>query len=152
MVRSRFVTYFYCFIFVLWLVNMATNKLINYFFGQYILTDSSSNPDKEIHRYGIFSWEEDKPKFPWIVPSPLKVKYPVAPWPNKFKEHLSNFAGDGIVSVDEHLWAFSNTCTILSINENDCCMLLFKNYLQGHVASLFDDLSNEWISNWFELS
>jgi hypothetical protein len=54
--------------------------------------------------------------------------------------------------VEEHLRAFSNACTILGVNENDSCMLLFMNSLQGNVASLFSNLPDECISTWSELS
>jgi hypothetical protein len=54
--------------------------------------------------------------------------------------------------VIEHLRAFSNACTILGVNNNDSCMLLFMNSLQGDVASLFSNLPDGCISTWFELS
>jgi len=66
---------------------MATNHSINCFTSAYIPTPSSANPNKEVHRYGIFSWEEDKSTHPWFVCSPLKVSYPVVPLPHKFQRH-----------------------------------------------------------------
>jgi hypothetical protein len=65
---------------------------------------------------------------------------------------LPLFHGDGTVTVVEHLRAFSNACTILGVNDNDSCMLLFMNSLQGNAASLFSNLPDECISTWFELS
>jgi hypothetical protein len=54
--------------------------------------------------------------------------------------------------VVEHLCAFSNSCTILGVNNNNSCMLLFMNPLQGNATSLFSNLPDECISTWFELS
>jgi hypothetical protein len=65
---------------------------------------------------------------------------------------LPLFHGDGTVTTVEHLRAFSNTCTILGVNDNDSYMLLFMNSLQGNVASLFSNLPDECISTWSELS
>jgi hypothetical protein len=53
--------------------------------------------------------------------------------------------------VIEHIHAFSNACTIPGVNNNDSCMLLFINSLQGDAASLFANLSIGCISTWFEL-
>jgi hypothetical protein len=113
---------------------------------------STTNPGKVIHKYGIFELEEDLNNSPWFVPTPLKFAHLVHPLPHKFKQHLPLFHGDGTVTVVEHLRAFSNACTILGVNDNDSCMILFMNSLQGNVASLFSNLPDECISTWFELS
>jgi hypothetical protein len=113
---------------------------------------STTNPRKVIHKYGIFKFEEDLNNYSWLTPTPLKLTYPVNPLPYKFKEHFPLFHGDGTVTVEEHLHAFSNACTILRVNENDSCMFLFKNSLQGNVASLFSNLPDQCISTWSELS
>jgi hypothetical protein len=52
----------------------------------------------------------------------------------------------------EDLHAFSNDCIILGVNDNDSCMLLFMNSLQGSATSLFSNLPGECISTWSELS
>jgi hypothetical protein len=110
---------------------------------------STTNPGKVIHKYGLFEFEEDLRNSPWFVPTPLKFSQPVNPLPNKFKNHLPLFHGDGTVTVIEHLHVFSNACAILGVNNNDSCMLLFMNPLQGDVASLFYSLLDACISTWF---
>jgi hypothetical protein len=113
---------------------------------------SAINPGKVIRKYGLFEFEEDLNNSPWFVPTPLKFAHPVNPLPHKFKDHLPLFHGDGTVTTIEHLRAFSNACAILGVNNNDGCMLLFMNSLQGDVASLFSILPDGCISTWFELS
>jgi hypothetical protein len=113
---------------------------------------STTNHGKVIHKYGIFQFEEDLNNCPWFVPTSLKLAHPVNPLPYKFKQPLPLFHGDGTVIVEEHLRAFSNACIILRVNENDSCMLLFKNFVQGNAASLFANLLDECISTWSELS
>ena len=107
---------------------------------------SVTNLRKVIQKYGIFEFEEDLNNSPWFVPIPLKFAHPVNPLPHKVKQHLSLFHGDGIVKVVEHLRAFSNACTILGVNNNDICMLLFMNSLQGDATSLFANLPDGCIS------
>jgi hypothetical protein len=46
---------------------------------------STTNPGKVIHKYGIFEFEEDLNNHPWLVPTPLKLTYPINPFPYKFK-------------------------------------------------------------------
>jgi hypothetical protein len=76
----------------------------------------------------------------------LEVLSPGGPLPHKFKNHLPLFHGDGTVTVIEHLRVFSNACAILGVNNNDSCMLMFMNSLQGDVASLFANLPDGCIS------
>jgi hypothetical protein len=113
---------------------------------------STTDPEKVIRKYGIFQFEEDLNNHLWLISTPLNLSYLINPLSYKFKKHLPLFLGDGNVIVEEHLHAFSNACTILGVIENDSCMLLFKNSLQGNVASLFANLSHECISTWFEIS
>jgi hypothetical protein len=86
------------------------------------------------------------------VPIPLKFTHLVNPLPHKFKQHLPLFHGDGNATVVEHICAFSNACIIHGVNDNNSCMLLFMNSLQGNVVSLFANLPDECISTWYELS
>jgi hypothetical protein len=113
---------------------------------------STTNPGKVIRKYGLFEFEEDLNNFSWFVPTPLRFAHLVNPLPHKFKNHLPLFHDDGIVTVVEHLRAFSNACIILGVNDNDSCMLLFMNSLQGNAASLFSNLPDGCISTYFELS
>jgi hypothetical protein len=112
---------------------------------------SATNPGKVIQKYVLFEFEEDLNNSPWFVPSPLKFPRPSNPIPHKFENHFPLFQGDKIVMRIEHLHAFSNTCTILRVNNNDSCMFLFMNSLQGN-ATLFSSLPNGCISTRFELS
>jgi hypothetical protein len=93
------------------------------------LTISTTNIGKVIRKYGIFKFEEDLNIYSWLVPTPLKLSYPINPLPYKFKQHLPLFIGDVTITTKEHLRAFSNACTIIRVNDNDNCMLLFKNSL-----------------------
>jgi hypothetical protein len=95
---------------------------------------SATNPGKVIHKYGMFEFEEDLNNSPWFVPIPFKFTHPVNPLPHKFKNHFPLFHGDGTITVIEHLHAFSNACTILGINNNDSCMLLFMNSLPREMS------------------
>jgi len=90
---------------------------------------------------------------PWFLPITLKLTYLVNHLPYKFKLHFLLFLGDGVVIVEKlHLRAFSNACTILEVNDNDSCMLLFINSLEGNATSLFANLPDECMSTWSELS
>jgi hypothetical protein len=113
---------------------------------------STTNPGKVIRKYGIFEFEEDLNNSPWFVPTPLKFVHPINTLPHKFKNHMPLFHGDRIVTVIEHLHAFSNACIILGVNDNNSCMLLFMNSLQGDATSLISNLPDGCISTYFELS
>jgi hypothetical protein len=110
--------------------------------NHYIVMVSSMNLDKIIHWYEIFSWEVYKPKYPYLVPSPLNIRHPIKSLP-KFNDHLPIFNDDGIITTYEHLQDFSNSCTILGKYNNDRCMLLFINSIQGHATSIFVILLDE---------
>ena len=101
------------------------SQLIGSLFGGCNPMVSTTNPGKFICKYGIFEFGEDLNNSPWYVHTPLKFAHPVNPLPHKFKNHLPLFHDDGTVTMVEHIHAFSNACTILGINNNDSCMLLF---------------------------
>jgi hypothetical protein len=69
----------------------------------------------------------------------------------KFKEHLPRFSGNNIVSTNEHLVAFSNACHNIRANDNDTCMHLFVNSLEGKATTDFFDLPPKILSTWEEL-
>jgi hypothetical protein len=125
------------------------SQLIGGFFGGCNPMISTTKPGKFIRKYEIFEFEEYLNNSPWFVPIPLKFAHLVNPLPHKFKHHFPLFHGDGTVTVVEHLRAFSNTCLILGVNDNNSCMLLFMNSLQGNATSLFANLPDECISTWF---
>jgi hypothetical protein len=87
----------------------------------------------------------------WHVSSPLVLTPTTAPLPN-FKDHLSKFFSNGTISVNENLVVFSNTCHNIGANENDICMRLFVNYLEGKVVVNFFELSPKIFMTWDELS
>jgi hypothetical protein len=58
----------------------------------------------------------------------------------KFKDHLPKFFGNGTIYVNEHLVAFSNACHNIGANDNDTCMRLFDNSLEGKVVVYFFEL------------
>jgi hypothetical protein len=82
---------------------------------------STTNPTKVIKQFGLFKFEEDLNATPWHVSSPLNLAPATTPLP-KFKDHLPKFSGNGTISVNEHLIAFSNACHNIGENENDTCM------------------------------
>jgi hypothetical protein len=69
----------------------------------------------------------------------------------KFKEKLPKFSGNNTVSTNEHLGAFSNACHNIGANDNDTCMHLFVNSLEGKVVADFFDLPPKILSTWEEL-
>jgi hypothetical protein len=87
----------------------------------------------------------------WHVSSPLNLAPVTTPFP-KFKDHLPKFYGNGTISVNEHLIAFSNACHNIGANDNDICMRLFVNSLEGKVVADFFELPPKIFSTWVELS
>jgi hypothetical protein len=106
--------------------------------------------DKFIKTCGLFQFEEDVTTTPWHVSSPLNLAPATRPLP-KFKEHIPRFLGNNMVTTNEHLVEFSNAYHNIGSNENDTCMCLFVNSLEGKVAADFFDLPSKLISTWEEL-
>jgi hypothetical protein len=86
-----------------------------------------------IKQYGLFQFEEDENTIPWHVSSTLDLAPTTTPLP-KFKDHFPKFSGNGTISVNECLVTFSNACHNIGANENDTCMRLFVNSLEGKVV------------------
>jgi hypothetical protein len=84
------------------------------------------------------------------VSSPLNLAPATHPLP-KFKEHLSRFSGNNIVTTNKHPVAFSNACHNIGANYNDTCMHLFINSLEGKAATNFFDILPKILSTWEEL-
>jgi hypothetical protein len=84
------------------------------------------------------------------VSSPLNLAPATCPLP-KFKENLPNFSGNNTVSTNKHLVAFSNAFNNIGANDNDTCMCLFLNSLEGKAATNFFDLPPKILSTWEEL-
>jgi hypothetical protein len=104
-----------------------------------------------IKKFGLFQFEEDATNTPWHVSSPLNLAPTANPLP-KFKDHLPKFSGNGTISTKEHLISFSNACHNIGENDNDTCMRLFVNSLEGKAAVDFFELPPNVISTWDELT
>ena len=86
----------------------------------------------------------------WHVSSPLNLT-PATRLLPKFKENLTKFLGNNIVSSNEHLVAFSNAFHNIGANKNDTCMRLFINSLEGKAATDFFELPPKILYTWEEL-
>jgi hypothetical protein len=86
----------------------------------------------------------------WHVSSPLNLTRATRPLP-KFKENLPRFSRNSIVTTNEHLVAFSNACHNIGANENDTCMCLFVNFMEGKKMTDLFDLPLKILSTWEEL-
>jgi hypothetical protein len=64
---------------------------------------------------------------------------------------LPKFSGNDTISTNEHLVAFSNACHNIGANDNDTCMRLFVNSLEGKVVADFFELPPKVFSTWDEL-
>jgi hypothetical protein len=84
----------------------------------YIVTMSLSNlpqtPPKSLKGMGIFQFEEYATTTLWHVSSPINLAPATHPLP-KFKYHLPMFSGINIVTMNEHLVAFSNACQNIGV-------------------------------------
>jgi hypothetical protein len=84
------------------------------------------------------------------VPSPLNLKPTTTPLP-KFKYHFPKFSGYGTMFVNENLITFSNSCNNIGATDNDTCMRLFVNSLEGKATVDFFELPPKVLSTWVEL-
>jgi hypothetical protein len=125
-------------------------SVIGSLYSQHIPIQSTTNPTKVIKNYAIFHFEEDGRTTTWHVSSPLNLAPTTRPLP-KFKEHLPRFSGNNTVTTNKHLVAFYNACHNIGADENDTCMHLFVNSLDGKVATNLFDLPPKILSTWEEL-
>jgi hypothetical protein len=84
------------------------------------------------------------------VSSPLNLAPTTHPLP-KFKDHLPDFPGNNIVTTNKHMGEFYNAFHNIGTNENDTCMCVFINSLEGKVATNFSDLPPKIMSTWEDL-
>jgi len=98
----------------------------------------------------LFQFEEYVNTTLWHVSSPLNLT-PTANHFPKFKDHLPKFSGNSTVSINEHLIDFSNAFHAIGTNDNDTCMCLFFNSLEGKVVDNFFDFPLNILSTWDEL-
>jgi hypothetical protein len=124
--------------------------VIGSLYNHHIPVQSTTNPTKVIKNYGLFEFEEDATTTPWHVSSPLNLAPATCPLP-KFKEHLPKFLGNNTVITNEHLVTFSNAFHNIGANDNDTCMCLFVNSLEGKVAADLFDLPLKILSTWEDL-
>jgi hypothetical protein len=129
----------------------STFSLIESMYSHYNPVVSTTNPAKVIKQYDLLKFVEDTNATSWYLSSPLGLD-PATTLLPKFKDHLPNFSGNGTISINEHLIAFSNAWHNIGANENDTCMRLFVNYLEGKTAIDFFELLPNIFSTWDELS
>jgi hypothetical protein len=125
----------------------SASSVIGSIFNHQIPIQSTTNPMKFIKKYGLFQFEEDATTTLWHMSSPLNLTLAAQPLP-KFKDHLSKFLGNGTITTNEHLVAFSNGCHNIGENDNDTCMHLFFNSLEGKATADFFDLPPKIFSTW----
>jgi hypothetical protein len=128
----------------------SSASVIGSLYNHHIPVQSTTNPTKVIKKYGFFQFEEDATTTLWHVSSPLNLAPATCPL-LKFKEHLPKFSGNNTVSTNEHLVAFSNSFHNIGANDNDICMRLFINSLEGKATTDFFDLPPTILSTWEEL-
>jgi hypothetical protein len=128
----------------------SSSSVIGSLYSHHIPVQSTTNPTKVIKKYGLFQFEEDATTTLWHVSSPLNLAPATHPLP-KFKEHIPRFSGNNTVTTNEHLVAFSNACHNIGANDNDTCMRLFVNSLEGKAVADFFDLPPKILSTWEEL-
>jgi hypothetical protein len=109
------------------------------------------NLAKVIKQYDLFQFEEDENATPWHVSSPLDLNLPTNPL-LKFKYHFPKFSRNGTICVNEYLVAFSNACHNIGANDNDTCMRLFFNSLEGKATIDFFELLPKVFFTWAEIS
>ena len=113
----------------------STSLVIDSLYSHQIPFQSTTIPTKVIKKYGLFQFQEDTTTTLWHVSSPLNLAPTTHPLP-KFKENLPKFSGNNTVTTNEHLVAFSNACHNIGANDNDTCMCLFVNSLEGKVVAI----------------
>jgi hypothetical protein len=131
-------------------MNLSINSIANH----HILVQSVTNPTKSINKFGLFQFEEDATNTPWHVYSPLNLTLTANLLP-KFKDHLPKYSGNGTISTKEHLITFSNACHNIGENDNDTCMNLFFNSLEGKDELFFEFPPNvistrDELTYWFK--
>jgi len=82
-----------------------------------------------------------------MYPPPLNLN-PTTNHLPEFKYHLLKFSRKGTISINEHLVVLSNACHNIGENENDTCMTLFVNSLEGKVVVDFFKLSPKVFLTW----
>jgi hypothetical protein len=111
----------------------STSSVIGSIYSHQIPVKSTTNPSKVIKKYGLFKFEEDATTTLWHVCSPLNLTPTTHPL-SKFKDCFPKFLGNDTITTNEHLVAFSNDFHNIVVNDNDTCMCLFVNSLEGKAS------------------
>jgi len=122
-------------------------SVIGSIYSHQILVQSTTNLTKVIKKYDLFQVEEDATTTQWHVSSPLNLTPMTHPLP-KFKDYLAKFLGNDTITTNEHLVDFYNAFHSIGENDNDTCMHLFFNSLEGKVATIVFDLPPKILSTW----
>jgi hypothetical protein len=128
----------------------SASSVIGSLYSHQVPVQSTTNPAKIIKKYGLFQLEEDATTTPSHVSSPLNLVPATRNLP-KFKENLPSFFGNNTITTNEHLVALFNACHNIGANDNDTCMHLFSNSLEGKATTHFFDLPPKILSTWEEL-
>jgi hypothetical protein len=83
---------------------------------------------------------------------PLRLPYPLHPYPLDYLEYIPWFSGEDHVTTERHLGAFENFLDHFEIIHDDVVMRLFSKTLFRDVAIWFTDLRANSIGSWIELS
>jgi hypothetical protein len=128
----------------------SASSVIGSLYSHHVHVQSTTNPTKLIKKYGIFQFEEYATTTLWHVSSPLNLAPATCPLP-KFKENIPRFSRNNIVTTNEHPVEFSNACHNIGSNDNNTCMCLFVNFLEGKATANFFDLPPKIFFTWEEL-
>jgi hypothetical protein len=126
------------------------SSVIGILYSHRVPIQYATNPTKFIKKYRLFQFEEDDTTTPWRVSSPLNIA-PSTRSLQKFKEHLLRFSGNNTITTNEHIVAFSNAFHNIGTNNNNTCMRIFVNSLEGKETTYFFDLPPNILSSWEEL-
>jgi hypothetical protein len=114
------------------------------------LSNIPQTPPKSLKSMGFFNLKKMLQPHVWHVSSPLNLAPATSPLP-KFKEHLPRFSGNNIVTKNKHLVEFSNSLHNIGANDNDTCMHLFVNSLEGKAMTDLFGIPPTILSTWEEL-
>jgi len=88
---------------------------------------------------------------PWFVTSSLNLPRATTLLP-KFKDHFYKFSSNRVPSKNEHLSTFSNACINIDMHNNDTCMCLLFNSIEGRATTEFFKLPDKIFTTWCELT
>jgi hypothetical protein len=128
----------------------SSSSVIGSLYSHHIPIQSLMNPTKVIKKYRLFHFEEDTTTTSSHVSSLINLATATLPLP-KFKEHVPGFSVNNTVTTNEFLVSFSNSCHNIGANDNNSCMHLSVNSLEGKVVVDLFSLPPNILSTWEEL-